>query len=405
MAKKTSGQTMKMPDGKTQSFVGQMTVEDLVSHARVDEWQHFEADGVVRKAGSLPNGYQRPELDAVVAAMEKGLENGGYFFGLIVANVRPNDVSKVTITGGSLEMQPGVTLWLIDGQQRTAALRRHLKNNPEFGKVKVLVQVFIGNDPMFEGKAFLLMNLGKVVPSDLRERLVSHFSHDERVRMVNGRMPGINANFGKKLVKEAQAIDILDGLRLFHSSVHGYIRKPNSDNTAVPLKQHSFVRSIIESGLFEVPMFGDHINGVPAEQARIIDVFWRAVERVWPQPFAEKGVTMKHRKYSLISAVSFIALHTLLAEMLKVWEGEFSVDRVASILSRSQGNLNIEFWTRQHPKDPMIGNSVEFWSNANPMIRHKGNSEVRKELFAHLEEAICGDASLETVVRETLRAA
>lgn len=400
---KIAGQLRKMPDDHTQIFVATIKVRDLVAMAKVDVWQHFEVDGVTSKAGSLPGGYQRPELDTVVSGMLRGIENGGFFHGVIVGNIRPNDLKHIKVSGGSLEVQEGTTLWLIDGQQRTAALRRHLQTNPRYGKTEVQVHIYLGGDASFEGKAFLLMNLGKTVPSDLRERLVSHFSYDERRDMIAGRMPGISSSFGQKLAKEAQAIDILDALKLYRSPIYDYIRRPNEDNTAVPLKQHSFVRSLTETFLFSVDSFGDHIDGVAAEQARIINIFWDGVKMVWPQPFDEKGLTMRQRRYSLISAVSFIAMHTLLAEMLKSWEGEFTAQRVAAILSRAKGNLNTDFWTRNNPKDPMIGNSVEFWSSMNPMIRHKGNSEVRKELYAHIERAITGDASLETVIRETLK--
>lgn len=405
---KITGQVAVMPDGKTKCFVGLIAVSDLLAHVQAAQWQAFEIAGIVATAADLfRRGYQRLVDKTRVPGMVKGLANGGYFFGSLILNIRPQDmcdVSGISVKGkpdkgGSMEIGPNVKLWLIDGQQRTAALRNYCEIDPKFGKTKVFVQVFFDNDERFEGRAFLLLNIGKIVPLDLQERLAQCWNRSERQAIANGELPGIDAKLGRKLADSAQCCDIIDALRFEDPFLHRLIRTPNAPNDTIPLRQHSFVRSLIEARLFLCPMFGDSILSEAGPQARIIHTFWSAVREVWPQPFEETGLTSRQRQYSLISAVCFISMHKLLHDILRSWEGPFTVERLVPLLRRMSGGLNLRFWRDLRPGDPMIGNAVEFWSSMNPMIRHKGNTEVVKELYTHLRDALAGDSSVETVVK------
>lgn len=406
----------KLLDGTTQCLVGFMKVKDLLKHARVSTWQPKPHSSSVDSFGFV-RGYQRLENPSHVNRIARSFANGGCCHGCLIMNLRNDDwTDHVTgkTSGNNITLDDAAVLWIIDGQQRTAAIRKHFESieDPKakavFGKREIPVHIYFGNDgEAFEGRAFLLLNMSKSVQPDLRERLAQCWSPEDRVRMEAGQLPGIPSDLGHQLVEEARGCDVIDSLRLADSFLFPLIRTPNCSNDTVPLRQHSFVRSLRDSGLFRTAIFGGATSSAaeggtsPAMQANLLHQFWSAVRTVWPQPFDEAaaGKTSKQRDYSLVSAVCFISLHKLFADILRCWEGDVTAERLVPILRLAAPNLNIGWYRRCHD-GPEIGNGVEFWLSNNPMIRHKGNTEVVKELHLHVRDAIAKGSSLEAVVKQ-----
>lgn len=403
MATITGSRTV-LPDG-VGCFVGFAMVKDLVEHARVSLWTQREGEV---SGGGFAQGYQRSLLSHHVNRIARGYMNGGAFYGSAILNIRQEDIAcgLATVNANNVNLSSGVSLWVIDGQQRIAALRKVYealdgKEKTKFGKRQIPVQAYYNNDgEQFEGRAFLLHNMAKAVNEDLKERIGQCWPQESREMMWRGEFPGISADLGKSLVGGAQGCDVVDALRLTRSFLRPLIRKPNGLNDTIPLRQHSFIRSLTKSGLFACRLFGNALTGNAVDQANILTTFWTVVREIWPQPFeeAESGKTEREREFSLLSAVCFISMHKLLSDLLRAWEGPFTVERLRPIMASIPGRLDLEWYDRKH-SGAKVGSGVEFWYSCNPMILHKGNDGVIRDMHAHLRQCLAGDSSVEAVVK------
>ena len=403
---KVTGSKVELPDKSAKCIVGSMTVGDILQVARVSTWQPTPHTGV-NVADGFTHGYQRLEQTGHINRMVRCLLNGGYLYGCLTFNVRLEDLAKMTVNSNGATFDAGTILWLIDGQQRVAAIRKYynsLDHNEKkrFAKQSLAVQVYYDNSgEAFEGRAFLLLNMAKAVRFDLRERLAQCWDMEDRKRMVRGEIPGISADMGRQLVGEARGCDIIDAFRLSDSFLFPFIRLPHGSNNTVPLQQHSFVRSIVEANLYRCEMFGDPLNTPATHQANILTIFWTAIRQIWPQPFEEQGRSSNQRKYALVTARAFIAMHMLLADILRCWEGEFTVERLLPIISRAAhtGRLDMRWYEQTH-SGPKIGNGVEFWLSQNPITKYQGNKGVINKIHNQLLDAIADGSTLEAIVKQ-----
>jgi DGQHR domain-containing protein len=225
-------------------------------------------------------GYQRPEVLAHVKAIRRYLESPGALMpnALVVAfdrRVRFRAADRVEGDTscrighlliplvGEDEEKPG---WLVDGQQRSAALRdASLKSFP------VPVVSFITADVREQRSQFILVNNTKPLPSGLINELLP---------ATEGELPAI-------LLRRRYPAVLLEELN-FHpkSPLQGLIRTPTMITGVI--KDTSMLKmleaSITDGALYR---FRDPATGGGDKEAmlELLFDFWHAVATVWPDEY------------------------------------------------------------------------------------------------------------------------
>jgi DGQHR domain-containing protein len=225
-------------------------------------------------------GYQRPEVLAHVKAIRRYLESPGALMpnALVVAfDTRVRFRAAERLEGdtscrighlliplvGEDEEKPG---WLVDGQQRSAALRdASLKSFP------VPVVSFITADVREQRSQFILVNNTKPLPSGLINELLPS---------TDGELPAI-------LLRRRYPAVLLEELN-FHpeSPLGGLIRTPTMITGVI--KDTSMLKmleaSITDGALYR---FRDPATGGGDKKAmlELLFDFWHAVATVWPDEF------------------------------------------------------------------------------------------------------------------------
>src|SRR4051812_29412357 len=105
------------PGSAVTIYVTAMTLEQMRSHVKVDQW-----------SPSNPSGYQRPLVERRLREVAKYvLEEQGVFPTSILVGTRPQDQPRITASGfkegeavslGTLDLPEGSILWVVDGQHR-----------------------------------------------------------------------------------------------------------------------------------------------------------------------------------------------------------------------------------------------------------------------------------------------
>lgn len=242
----------------------------LPRFATVSRIARTDAEGVT--------GYQRPEVLSHISQIRKYLESSDPMLpnAIVVAfdrcvQFRPVAASPSGAHGrlGSLhiplpgEGQPAPGL-IVDGQQRTAALRE-----AEVKRFPVFVVGFIAEDEAEQREQFLLVNSTKPLPKGLLYEL----------------LPSIDAPLPEALARRRFPATLLE--RLNHdtdSPLRGMISTPTAPNGLV--KDNSILRmlenSLTDGALFRFRTpYGE--GGDVETMIRVLKNFWAAVLEVFPQ--------------------------------------------------------------------------------------------------------------------------
>jgi DGQHR domain-containing protein len=247
-------------------------------------------------------GYQRPEVLAHVKAIRRYLEspNALMLNALVVAFdprvvFRPADdvegddacrVGHLTIPlVGEDEEMPG---WIVDGQQRSAAIR-----DAELQSFAVPVVAFITGDVREQRSQFILVNNTKPLPSGLINELLPATEGELPVGLLRRRYPAV----------------LLEQLN-FHSQspLRGIIRTPTMITGVI--KDTSILKmleaSITDGALYR---FRDPVTGGGDTEAmlELLFDFWEAVASVWPDAWG-----LPPRKSRLSHGAGIAALGYLL---------------------------------------------------------------------------------------------
>jgi DGQHR domain-containing protein len=222
-------------------------------------------------------GYQRPEVrkhvseirrylesdfpmmpNAIVLAMEPGVK----FFttGPAVPGLAQVGTLRVPVVGST----GGPAAWVVDGQQRLAAIRESsVKMFPVF------VIAFVAHDEREQREQFLLVNSAKPLPRALIHEL----------------LPGVEGNVPSHLAKRQLPAQLLNGLNTDYASpLFGDIS--TATNPTGRVKDNSLLR-FLENSLSDGLLYRLAIDG--AGEARTIRMnavliaFWNAVKETWKE--------------------------------------------------------------------------------------------------------------------------
>ncbi len=233
-----------------------------------------------RDDGHAIHGYQRPEVIAHIKEIRDYLESGEPMLPntLVIAfdsRVRfepdPNGCSnsycctgKITIPAGngdSGNQKPG---WLVDGQQRVAAIRE-----ANISSFPICVTAFITDDIEEQRTQFILVNSTKPLPKGLVHEL----------------LPGTKGKLPRQLLRRQLPAQLLERLNFDPDSpLKAMIKTPTN---AEGLVADNSILKMLENSLSDGALYQyRHARDGQADLAAMLELlksFWRAVSQAFPE--------------------------------------------------------------------------------------------------------------------------
>ncbi len=262
---------------------------------------------VKRDAQHQVAGYQRAESLAHIRAIRRYLESDEAVLpnALVIAfdsRVRFESLSQTTEDGTMMgrivipvdesETDDEKPAWIVDGQQRTAAIR-----DADVDRFPVYVTAFITDSVMEQRSQFILVNSTKPLPKGLIHELLP-------VTPV--------ADLPLALLKRRYPAQLLDRMNYDPDSpLNGRIRTPTTAEGTI--KDNSILKMLsmsIEDGALYQWFDGDLGTGDMESMLTLLKRFWSAVASVFPAAWEAPP-----RRSRLVHGAGIVALGTLMDEM------------------------------------------------------------------------------------------
>ncbi|HEY5638745.1 MAG TPA: DGQHR domain-containing protein [Dehalococcoidia bacterium] len=339
----------KRPD--VNLYVTAVSVKDLLGR--------FDSDTY---SSDNPSGYQRPVTPSRLRKISHYVrEEEGTLPTSVVLCVRQPHRARFESadgTAGTLTVDAGVPMWIVDGQHRLFGLRRALEKDKAkwLADYQLPVVIVDGIDAYEEMRTFHVINTRhKGVPTDVVDRHLLTMREAEGLALIERE--------GEKNYLRGRATMLADSLNDDESSPwQGMVRMPgDSLKPEHMLKQHSLVASLD-------PVLRDgFVKRVTDEEAaQLLVNYWNAARNIWGTAFETP------KEYVLQKPLGAGALHQILPDVLEICRGndDFSVERMADALS-------------------YVGRSAGFWHavRGHYMVRASGSRAV-KTLAEYLRERL-----------------
>lgn len=233
---------------------------------------------VGRDGGGAVTGYQRPEVLAHVAQISAYLRSDGAILpnAVVVAFDRPAEFDGNT-SGGGASRAGALTIqladeeerkpaWVVDGQQRVAALR-----DTGLDGFPVFVTAFVARSLAEQREQFVLVNSTKPLPAGLVHEL----------------LPCTDAPLPQRLARRRFPALLLDRLnRDADSPLRGRVRTPTCPDGVI---KDASILSMIGNSLSDgvIYLFRGGEGGPDVEaMLRVLKDFWSAVAAVFPEAWS-----------------------------------------------------------------------------------------------------------------------
>jgi DGQHR domain-containing protein len=295
---------------------------------------------VHRDEGGEIGGYQRPEVQRHVKAIRAYLESPGALMpnALVIAfdsrvtfkpakGVKAGSTRAGTLIIPSANQQsleddrPG---WIVDGQQRAAALRE-----AQLGSFPMPVVAFITDDLREQRAQFILVNNTKPLPKGLIHEL----------------LPVTEAHLPLALLRKRYPSKLLSLLNLLPDSpMERAIKTPTMpdgrirDNSVMKMIENS----ITDGALYRYrdPQTGE---GDTSAMLQVLWNFWEAVAKTWPEAWE-----LAPRKSRLTHGVGIVALGYVMDEITDRCSIGSEVPSVETYVEQLAPLEEICAWTRGH---------------------------------------------------------
>lgn len=242
----------------------------------------FAAVSRVHRRDQTLAGYQRPEVLSHIKAIRRYLEGEGALLpnALVIAfddrvtftAAESNGFGVSYATVGQLEipLEPDLTddqkpAWLVDGQQRSAAIR-----DADLNEFPVAAVGFITKDEAEQRSQFILVNNTKPLPKGLIHELLPTTSADLPTAYARRRLPASILNLLNFGVGGGEG-PFTDRIRT-PTMAEGYIR----DNSVLKMIENS----LYEGALYQYRNPADGTGDIPSILQHL-NYFWGAVESVF----------------------------------------------------------------------------------------------------------------------------
>jgi len=226
-----------------------------------------------RGSDSEVAGYQRPEAVKHIRAIQKYIESERPMIpnGIVIAFDERVKFSPI-VEGNESSVYGELTIpldeeslpgWIVDGQQRTAAVR-----HANVDSFNILATAFITDDSAEQREQFILVNSTKPLPKSLIHEL----------------LPGTEGLLPPALARKKLATALLERLNWTESSPF-FQRIQTPTNPDGVIKDNSVLRmlenSITDGYLYN---FRDPVDGSGDldKMCEVVDAFWAAVAKVFP---------------------------------------------------------------------------------------------------------------------------
>lgn len=268
-------------------------------------------------------GYQRPEAIAHIKSIRRYLESTDAllpnalvvaFDGRVKFKRTPGQPRGSTTVHGEIaipiddrepdDKKPG---WVVDGQQRSAALR-----DARLDGFPVFVTAFITDSVAEQRSQFILVNSTKPLPKGLiHELLPSTPQADLPVALLRRRYPAL----------------LLERLNFDEDSpMRGMIRTPTTVGGSI--KDNSVLRMLgasLEDGALYTHFDSDVGDGDTGAMLDVLKAYWSAVAEIFPRAWRESP-----RHSRLVHGVGIVSMGCLMDEMVYVLEQQgLTVDQAA----------------------------------------------------------------------------
>ena len=309
-----------------------------------------------------PSGYQRPLTSSRLRKISHYVreEEGMLPTSIVLCLRQPHRARFASADGasGTLTIDPGVPMWVVDGQHRLYGLQRALEKDKAkwLADYQLPVVIMDGIDAYEEMRTFHVINTRhKGVPTDVVDRHLLSMRKAEGLALIERE--------GEKNYLRGRATMLADFFNDEESSPwRGMIRMPgDSLKPEHTLKQHSFVTSL------EPVLRGGFVKRVTDEEAaQLLLNYWKAARDIWSTAFETP------KDYVLQRPLGAAVLHQILPDILDICRAsdDFSSKRMADTLS-------------------YVGRSAGFWHvvRGHYMVRASGSRAV-KTLAEYLRERL-----------------
>ena len=309
-----------------------------------------------------PSGYQRPLTSSRLRKISHYVreEEGMLPTSIVLCLRQPHRAQFASADGasGTLTIDPGVPMWVVDGQHRLYGLQRALEKDKAkwLADYQLPVVIMDGIDAYEEMRTFHVINTRhKGVPTDVVDRHLLSMRKAEGLALIERE--------GEKNYLRGRATMLADFFNDEESSPwRGMIRMPgDSLKPEHTLKQHSFVTSL------EPVLRGGFVKRVTDEEAaQLLLNYWKAARDIWSTAFETP------KDYVLQRPLGAAVLHQILPDILDICRAsdDFSSKRMADTLS-------------------YVGRSAGFWHvvRGHYMVRASGSRAV-KTLAEYLRERL-----------------
>lgn len=235
----------------------------------------FAAVSRAHRNGEVLGGYQRPEVLNHIRAIRRYLESDGALLpNAVVIAFDSRVLFKPARTASPVDYATAGTLriplteadrpgWLVDGQQRTAAIR-----DSQLEEFPVAAVAFIASDEEQQRSQFILVNNTKPLPKGLIHEMLPDTVGSLPPAYARRKLP---ASVMIKLHTDAD------------SPFHGRISMPTSSEGNI--KDTSILR-MIEASLYDGALYQyrDPVTGEGDEDSMALHlkIYWSAVAVTWP---------------------------------------------------------------------------------------------------------------------------
>lgn len=259
-----------------------------------------------RSADKSIDGYQRPEALAHIAQIRKYIESDHPMIpnGIVIAFDRRVVFEALTTDPGTGTQTGRLTIpivdgesgeepvgWIVDGQQRTAAIR-----DADVERFPVPVTAFIADDEADQREQFILVNSSKPLPKSLIYEL----------------LPGTGGLLPTSLVRKRLSAMLLERIHWDPASPF-HLRINTPTNPEGVIKDNSVLKmldnSIIEGHLYVYRNPSDGSGDLEA-MASVVNAYWEAVALVFPSAWAGNPRTSR-----LVHGAGIVAMGFLMDEI------------------------------------------------------------------------------------------
>ena len=323
---------LKIQQNDVTLLVTALPLSELRKRAKVDYWQPDN-----------PDGYQRPLIDRRLADVAKYVqEHDSLLPTSILVCVRDDDSNQPTFVPqeqvdgfavvGILGIPEDSTLWVVDGQHRSFGVARAYERDgaTDLADYPFPVTIMMGVDRYTEMLHFSTINTQqRKMPTDIVDRhLVQRANREGHLGMVSR-----SGTQGERQFLRAKCTRITDALN--------QIPGPWLDQISIPgvkgrdkglIRQHTMVASL-------EPALKDPVLVTLAlsedETTELIACYWRAMQGVWPEAFAEPQI---HRVQATVGVYSLSLVFPTIVQyclaerdftenqMRQLWEGATLID-------------------------------------------------------------------------------